>query len=288
MSQPSVKKEIRKFLDLVNRQRDTAWKYVSSLYRGARDKELFESIENYCMFVGYPRSGHSLVGSLLNAHPEMVIAHEVNVLRFLEADFRKNQLYSLILMKDKTFEKNGREQAGYHYNVPNQWQGKFRMLRVVGDKKGGRSTLKLMENPRLLHRLQKTVRVPLKFIHVLRNPYDNIATISKRKKLSLIKSIDFYFSLCRTVARVKKQLSAENILDVRLESLIHDPRTEVKRCCDFLGVESTEDYLNDCASIVFESPRKTRQSGEWSKELIQAVKEKMALVDFLEGYSYEC
>ena len=40
-----------------------------------------QSVEAFCIFIGYPRSGHSLLGSLLDAHPEMVIAHELDVLR---------------------------------------------------------------------------------------------------------------------------------------------------------------------------------------------------------------
>ena len=46
---------------------------------------MFETIQLYCMFVGYPRSGHSLVGTLLDAHPDIVIAHELDALRHIRA-----------------------------------------------------------------------------------------------------------------------------------------------------------------------------------------------------------
>ena len=45
----------------------------------------FEKLQAYCMFIGYPRSGHSLVGSLLDAHPNIIIAHELNALQFVVA-----------------------------------------------------------------------------------------------------------------------------------------------------------------------------------------------------------
>jgi len=40
----------------------------------------FSKLRNFVLFVGYPRSGHSLVGSLIDAHPHAIIAHEVKTL----------------------------------------------------------------------------------------------------------------------------------------------------------------------------------------------------------------
>ena len=51
---------------------------------------------------------------------------------------------------------------------------------MIGDKKGGKSTLRLGERPELLDRLAATVAVPVKIIQVVRNPYDNIATMHRR------------------------------------------------------------------------------------------------------------
>ena len=33
-------------------------------------------IKKFILFIGYPRSGHSIMGSLMDAHPHMVIAYE--------------------------------------------------------------------------------------------------------------------------------------------------------------------------------------------------------------------
>ena len=40
-----------------------------------------EGVEKYVFFAGYPRSGHSMIGSVMDAHPNMVIAHEYFLLR---------------------------------------------------------------------------------------------------------------------------------------------------------------------------------------------------------------
>lgn len=52
---------------------------------------------------------------------------------------------------------------------------------VIGDKKGGRTTRLLASNNNLLGNMSKTVNLPIKIIHVVRNPFDNIATMVLRK-----------------------------------------------------------------------------------------------------------
>ena len=60
-------------------------------------KDVFESVEKYCMFVGYPRSGHSLVGSLLDAHPNMIIANELNALDLFQKGVNQRTIYYYLL-----------------------------------------------------------------------------------------------------------------------------------------------------------------------------------------------
>ena len=57
---------------------------------------------------------------------------------------------------------------------------------VIGDKMGGVTSMNLA-NPgyaNTLQQLSETVKVPIKFIHVTRNPFDNIATIMLRATAS--------------------------------------------------------------------------------------------------------
>ncbi|WP_206740342.1 hypothetical protein, partial [Anaplasma marginale] len=71
------------------------------------------------------------------------------------------------------------------------------------------------------------------------------------------------------------------------ESLIADPRKVLRELCIFLNVEPHNDYLDDCASIVFKSPRQTRFNIDWPEDSIELVKKQMAQFDFLKGYSYQ-
>src|SRR5213594_4458109 len=113
----------------------------------SNSEEIFGDLQTYCMFIGYPMSGHSLIGALLDAHPNIVIAHELDVLRHIEEGFNKRQIYDLLLENSQISAEagrvSGRKSNVYSYAVPNQWQGRFEKLRVIGDKKGGGSTQRL-------------------------------------------------------------------------------------------------------------------------------------------------
>src|SRR5688572_15941273 len=108
--------------------------WASSAVRGYGERGLFDATETYCQFVGYPRSGHTLVAALLNAHPEIVIANELGVLDWVRRGLNRRQLLSLILKSDRDFARGAYRFLDYNYRVPNQWQGRFEKIRVVGDK----------------------------------------------------------------------------------------------------------------------------------------------------------
>ncbi|GBD39617.1 hypothetical protein HRbin37_01900 [bacterium HR37] len=262
--------------------------YPKSLYYGFRYKDTFSDIETYCMFIGYPRSGHSLIGSLLDAHPDVIVAQELDALKFLYAGFRKEQILYLILERSMVFAKSGGKHGKYNYSVPNQWQGRFRRLRVIGDKKGWSSTLRLRAKPSLLDKLRKTFNVKLRFLHVVRNPYDTISTMFiKSDNWSLEETIEHYFLLCETVSEVKRRLKEEEVFELRHEDFISNPREYLERLCRFLGVDAGEDYLKDCAGIVFKNPHRSRFDLNWDLKLIELVKARSLSFPFLKGYSYE-
>jgi hypothetical protein len=68
------------------------------------------------------------------------------------------------------------------YAVPGQWQGTYQdKLEIIGDKKGGTTSAILANKPEELDRVRDLVKVPIKLVHVIRNPFDAIATHTKRK-----------------------------------------------------------------------------------------------------------
>jgi hypothetical protein len=92
--------------------------YAPAKIEAERIGRVFEDLRIYCTFIGYPRSDHSIMGSLLNAHPNAIIAHELDALRFLKAGFSERQLYFLLLGNSRLFARHGRRWGQYSYSVP--------------------------------------------------------------------------------------------------------------------------------------------------------------------------
>ncbi|MGH9016529.1 MAG: sulfotransferase [Acidimicrobiales bacterium] len=283
-----VTRRQRTFLRPPDPSRPTEWlrAYLSSSWQ-ARRRPRLDDLECFCFFVGYARSGHSLVGSVLNAHPEIVISHELDALHFIERGFGRSQLFSLILRRDGDFGAMGRVWTGYEYTVPHQFQGRFERLRVIGDKKGGRTAYELGERPELLDRVRRTVGLPIRVIHVTRNPFDNIVAQASRLRWSIPVTIDWYERRCQAAAQSSMRLDPDELCVVPYEAFADDPRLWLSRLCSFVGVGVEESYLRDCASIVQASTSRRRHSIRWEAGERRRVDDLIERHDFLRRYSFE-
>ena len=260
--------------------------FITSLPQGFRQRHLFDQVERYCMFVGYPRSGHSLVGSLLDAHPDVVISHELDSLRLMRFRFSRDQLYALILANERSFTASGRHWTNSDYHVPDQWHGSYRTLRVIGDKKGGQSTRRLRSNPELLDRLRRKVGVPIRVVHVVRNPFDNIASMKLRRTASLEEVTDDYFGLCNVMAGIGQYFARDESVTVRYESLVDDAPSSLRHLCSFLEVEPEEGFIRAAASAVRPEPSRSRDRLDWPPQLVAEIGRRIERYPHLEGYSF--
>ncbi|MDQ3783143.1 MAG: sulfotransferase [Actinomycetota bacterium] len=248
-------------------------------------RPVLDQVEVYCTFIGMGHSGSSLVGSLLTAHPEMVIAHELDALRFLQAGFSRDQICGLLVERDASFTQRGRRWGKYQYNVPGQWQGRFERLRVLGDKKAYQSTLQLGAHPKLLRKLRNTMQIPLRFVHVVRNPWDNITTVSKRHNLDLREAARRYFELNDMLVEIRSRLDHDELVEVRHEELVVGIEDRLGEVCAALGVKVDARYLENCSTLLYPSPHTTRHDTAWTDELVDWVGSRVDRYSFLEGYT---
>lgn len=284
----------RKRMNVLKTSRRTAhlaWTYLSITRESRNNAPLFSSVETYCMFLGYPRSGHSIIGAVLDAHPQAVIAHEMDALKYIHLGFDRLRLYHLLLQNAQASAEGNRRSGKYVYAVPGQWQGQFDCIRVIGDKRGGGSIERLQTYPWLLQRLRKTVGVPVKFVHVVRNPFDNITTIASHaargRTPDIAAATRRYFMLCETIRQVKEQVGAADVIEFRHETFIENPVTLLRDLCLFLGLEPASEYLQACAGIVYASPHKSRDQLLWSPDLRRGVEQGIEQFSFLRGYTFE-
>ncbi|MCP3927689.1 MAG: sulfotransferase [Bacteroidetes bacterium] len=256
--------------------------------------DFFVDVETFCMFIGHRRSAHSIVGSLLDAHPNIVLSDELHVLRYIKAGYSKKEIFQHIVRKSRQQAEKGRKKTGrrgskYSYFVPGQWQGKNKTIKIIGDKEGGATIDRLIATPHLLFDLKKTIDNTIKFIAVTRNPYDNISTelIKSYKNETLECRIDKYFSRCQAIADIRKNIPQEDLMFIRHDDFTRHPRHSLDSICDFLGVSTNTNYLDACARIIYRSPIKSRNEIHWPPSLITRVKKRITEFDFLEGYSYD-
>lgn len=109
--------------------------YSRSLVEQVRYRDRIREPERFCFFIGYARSGHTLLASLLDAHPDIAISNELDSFRYIDHGFRRRQLYALILWHDEVF---GHDKKDFTYTVPGGHHGVASRLRVIGDKRGQR------------------------------------------------------------------------------------------------------------------------------------------------------
>ncbi|XP_022808189.1 uncharacterized protein LOC111345181 [Stylophora pistillata] len=101
------------------------------------DARVYDKVRIFLLFIGYNRSRHTLLAALLDAHPHVVVANDLNILQqwiTMPGIFHRKKyfIYELIYAKsryDVMYGVRSRAVNGgpvqYHYNVKGQWQGKI-------------------------------------------------------------------------------------------------------------------------------------------------------------------
>ena len=266
---------------------------------------------SFLQFAGFPRSGHSLIGSLVDAHPDAVVSHELDVLGLLDAGWSQDEIFALIGSQSAAFMDHGRYWNGFAYVVPNQHNGRSDAPLVIGDKKGDWAVRRMQRDAGLLERLHERITLPCKWLLVVRNPFDNIATMSLRRggaydrlrisspdssafkaalKAEAGKSIadsaddamiDDFRSLCAGVRDLQARLPADHWLGVGYEAFARDPAAGLRRILGFLDLEDRGGFVEDAASIVRHGENRSRHSVAWSPDQIARVRDMIEEFDFL-------
>lgn len=257
-----------------------------------RDPHRFDHVRTFCFFVGHNKSGTSMLGGLLDAHRQVILADEADALQYVAADLRREQIFHVLGRSSEVEARKGRVTARrlqpYSFAVAGQWQGRSDAPLVVGDSTVGTTTRRLGEAPGLLDRTRTTMSsVELKVIHVIRNPFDPISLMMVRSGRSLESSVSNYFEACEHLLAIRNELGSESLLPVYHERFLANPKVELARVCEFLGVDADNDYLRACAAIIRPEPDRSRQAVAWTESWIAEVERHIEKFDFLSGYSYD-
>lgn len=278
-------------------------------------KSTVDGVEKFVFFIGYPRSGHSIIGSYMDSHPNMIIAHEYPLFKTLKVNrMSKFEIFNRLYKKSFDELQQGWrgsinvQNKGYSLALDGLWQATFDKLKVIGNKHGGATVQFYRKDPRrfvfLLDYLKKTVTVPIYVIHVVRNPFDMIATQSlytftRVPGVKVNASLENKFNKPKLLTSVaedmleRAKVAGEMINKFRLptlqlyhEDLIHDPVQVMKSVCGFLEVGCSDYYLKKCKEKTFSSSSKSRYVVVWPQSLIQSLLQQIRNITFFSNYSF--
>ncbi len=260
-----------------------------SSFRDARNgAERLTTTRQFVIVVGYPRRGHGLVASLLDAHPDALVAHELDALHFADLPFSRGQILALVAANSREFSDRGRTWGGFGYSVPDSWQGRIREPLVLGDKKGARTARRLQGNPKLLSQLSRILAMDIRVIHCIRNPFDTLgARIRRAPHTDPDKLIDAQLGLYHAVAELDTAGTLGQSVLIRHEDFVGDPRTQLGRLCDALGLPPDDDHLDAAVRIVFTAPLRSRVHFPWTPARVACVEATIRAVPALSGYRHE-
>ena len=196
------------------------------------------------------------------------------------------------------------------------WQGAYdSYIEIIGDKTSGFGAIPFVRDKTMFRSsytiLEAQLNISIHAIQAVRNPYDVIATevikqtrgnkylrdlkskfqqtMSFRKfnvSRKIEEEIQVVFKMYTSGQNVKDIMGKESVLDVHNADLVSDPRGTIFRIFKFLGVETTEHYLDVCAQKVFRSESQSRHLVQWTPKLLQLVETQMRKFEVLNRYNF--
>ena len=252
-------------------------------------QDVIDQVKYLFTFLNYPRSGHSILAALLDAHPNMVIAHHYDLCHSHHRN-NKTLLFNDLLQNSRLEAIDGHRSSlcnekNYTLHVANSWQGKYdKYIRVIGDK--GCIGPSFEAFLKVYNELKVGTKIPMKVIIPIRNPFDIISTrvlyavakshgdellVLMKTKLNIsLSQLDQHDPLV-VVARYKvamKDLKNDGNKEAFFDAMYDNPRTierEVRRTIaetelnmkriEVIGHDNVlevhnEDLVNDPLSVV--------------------------------------
>lgn len=271
---------------------DTARRYAQTAAGARRHPDTFASVDVFCLFLGPVKSGGTLVGALLDAHPRIVMADEADPMRYVAAGFRREQIFQLLARSARRESMKGRVTARrlepYSLAVPGGSQGVVDRPIVIGDTRAGPTTRLLGDRPELIERLRGMLGdVADRYVQVVRNPFDPISAMVLRSGRTIEDAAADFAAQCRRLAMLRDRIEPDRLLTVRYEAVVRSPVDQLDRVCRFLGLEPDPGHLEACAAIVDTSRPGEHTLVEWSPSAIARVDQLVAEFSFLGGYAYQ-
>jgi hypothetical protein len=242
----------------------------------------FSELSHLVIFLGSPRSGTTLVRTIIDAHPNAVIGNEVHILRLLRQGKTWQQIIRKICLNHDKF-KNNPFWTDYNYQI-NGAKNNKKNLKIIGDKRSLGTIKAFVENPAMIKDFLDWSALPVKIIRCVRHPFDVIATKHWRNKKSLDWNIDEYFFAEKNAEHLVNIFKPQNTHHIYHEQLVQNPDMELRKLLTFLELEVQQEFITACKDRINPKSNLSRWRANWQPTQIKIVEEQVQHLPHLQGY----
>ena len=221
--------------------------------------------EKYLFFVGYPRAGSTLLGQIINSHPNCLVSNEFRALDSIIKDSRNiDDVMSAAAEDAQKLFKAGLENHK-NYNI-NKFQGKWkstdflynntlfkkRDIKLIGDKKAGSTTklysshknefLKFLKlHPDILFiKIERDIESTCQS-YVKSHPHEAKDLVSAREKI-----LDLDNKSNQFLDMIKKDCK----YIIKYEKLINSPKLEISNIFKWLELDHSPEIIEPISKLV--------------------------------------
>ena len=140
-------------------------------------RKVINGVKHFVFFVGHGRGGSSILGSLVDAHPHMVVATDYQLFHKWNEnpEYHRNRsvLYTALYIRAKKVAIGYKkfESRGYSLYIENAYMGRYQSnITVIGEKEAGSATASFSINKarwlKTYQDIKRTTKVPVKIVQV--------------------------------------------------------------------------------------------------------------------------
>lgn len=203
--------------------------------------------------LGCPRSGTTLVQTMLDNHPRLSVIYEADCLVDIPLGLRSSQTNAFEALtlaeahpnfRADCFDLRTARAACRELGITDA-AGAMRVLAASqalaqGKRRWGNKTPKAV-----LHLAELAIVYPdAQFIHVIRDGRDSASSQARLAHRSLVEGALLWRTGLRTGRRAGSRLGPNRYLEVRLEELLSSPEEQLRRMCAFLEEEFDPSLLH--------------------------------------------
>lgn len=248
------------------------------------------------LFIGSPRTGSTLLGQIINYHPNCLVANEFRFLNKVIVDnknkqktIKKLEKYALKQFKkglendkkySKTLSQYQQKWKGFQ-KYANELEFQKREIQLIGDKKAGGNIQIIKDFPIETENLFQKVK-ELYFIQIIRNPIDAALSLMKSHNVKgFEEAMGIIIENTVDAERFAKE-SKYNYHFIYYESLSVNAEKELKAICKFLNIYCSVEWLSKVSKTISKPEKK--DISEYHKNIFIETLEKFGGSKILEKY----